>query len=493
MAKPFYITTAIDYTSGAPHIGHALEKVQADVIARYQRLNGKEVFFVTGTDEHGAKIVRAAQAAKTPVATFVNQRAAEYRKMDKVLNVDYDYFIRTTNRKVHWPAVRKIWKALDASGDLYQKEYQGLYCVGHEAFVTKKDLKNNKCSLHGTEPEVIEENNYFFRLSKYTKRIKRAIKKGELRIVPKERENEILKLLDSGLEDISFSRPRKDLHWGIPVPSDRTHTMYVWADALTNYLSALGWGSAHAAKFEKFWPADVQVIGKDILRFHAAIWPALLMSAKLPLPKILFVHGFISVDGQKMSKTLGNVVDPLELVKKYGTDAVRYYLLAEIPPFRDGDFSYEKFEIKYNADLALGLGNYLARIVGLGDRHLKGSAVSKPSPAVRKEIDRRFKAYHRHMESFRFSEAIKEAQKLVSFGDKRISRVKLWELPQENYNKFEAELNDVATILAAVASMLTPVVPAASKEIFKQLGLKVNQRTPWKFKMKKGRALFPRL
>lgn len=493
MKEKFYITTAIDYANAKPHIGHALEKVQADVLARYWRLKGKEVFFLTGTDEHGAKIVRAAVEKKKPIKEFIDKNTKEFQQLLKDLNISNDYFIRTTNKKRHWPAVRKVWNKLSVNGDIYKKQYKGLYCYGHEAFVTKKDLKNGICEMHGKKPEKIDEENYFFKLSKYTKQIQSAIKKGKFKIIPKTRENEILKLLEQGLKDVSFSRPRADLKWGIEVPRDKTQTIYVWADALTNYISALGWGTSLDAKFKRFWPADVQVIGKDILRFHAAIWPAMLLSLKLPLPKILFVHGFISIEGQKMSKSLGNVIYPRDLIKKYGADSLRYYLLAEIPASKDGDFSLEKFEARYNGDLALGLGNYLARIVGLGEKHLDESLKSEMSVKTKQELDKRWKKYEMAIQDFKFSDAIKEIQALVSFGDKRINNIKLWELVQNDNERFKKEISDVATLLAYVAWMFLPIIPNASEEIFKQLGINKDSKTTWKFKMKKGQALFPRL
>lgn len=336
MAKDkFYITTAIDYPNAKPHIGHALEKLYADIIARYQRLNGKDVFFLTGTDEHGVKNVRAAEKVGVPISDFVDKNVESFKNLLKSLDISNDYFIRTTNKKLHWPAVRKIWRAFEKRGDIYKKEYEGFYCAGHEAFVTRKDLdKDGKCADHDVVPELVQEENYFFKLSRYAKQVYRLIKSGKLEIIPTERKNEILKFLEGDVQDISFSRPRKDLKWGIGVPNDPSQTIYVWADALTNYISALGWGTSSNSNFKKHWPADVQVIGKDILRFHAAYWPAMLLSAGLPLPKKLFVHGFVSVEGQKMSKTLGNIVDPIKLVKQYGADALRYYLLSEIPASR---------------------------------------------------------------------------------------------------------------------------------------------------------------
>lgn len=498
----FYITTAIDYVNAQAHIGHTLEKVQADALARYHRLKGDDVFFLTGTDEHGIKIVRSAEKAGKSVRDFVDINAKAFQDLWGSLNISNDYFIRTTNKTRHWPVVRKVWAQLVANDDIYKKAYEGLYCAGHEAFVTNKDLnKDGICEMHGAAPELIKEENYFFKLSKYTKQIEKAIKSGEFKIEPKTRENEILKLLERGLEDVSFSRPRKTLKWGIPVPRDSSQTIYVWADALTNYISALGWGTSSNAKFKKYWPADVHVVGKDILRFHAAIWPGMLLSLGLPLPKKLFVHGFINIDGMKISKSLGNVVDPRDIVKEYsstsspqaGADALRWYLLAEIPPAKDGDYSKDKFEARYNADLALGLGNLLARIVSLGEKYLDKPLASELPSTAQKELDRRWKAYEKFMDNFKFSEAIKEAQALIGYADKRINDTKLWVLAREDEKKFKEVISEVATILANISSMLAPVIPQTSEEIFKQLGIKHESKRAWRFEMKKGESLFPRL
>lgn len=500
--KKFYITTAIDYVNGKPHIGHTLEKIQADAAARFHKQQGDDVYFLTGTDEHGAKIARAAEKAKKPIRTFVSENAKAFKKLWRALDIDFNYFIRTSNQKTHWPTVRAVWKRLEKNGDIYKKEYRGLYCYGHEAFVTEKDLKNGECEIHGAPPEVVEEENYFFRLSKYTNDIASAIKKGEMKIIPKERENEIMNLLEQGLDDVSFSRPRKDLKWGVPVPGDTTQTMYVWADALSNYISALGWGTKDDTKFKKYWPADVHVIGKDILRFHAAIWPGMLLSLGLPLPRSLFVHGFISVEGKKMSKSLGNVIDPHEIIEKYasaeapraGSDALRWYLLAEIPSTRDGDYSQEKFESRYNADLALGLGNFLSRVVGLGERHLERSLKSTMRSATERELSSRMKSYNAAMEKLQFADAIRQIQKLIAFGDKRINDIKLWELAnRDNKDRFEKEIADLATLLAYIAWLAWPFIPNATKEIARQLGVDLRAKRQWKFTMKKRKPLFPRL
>jgi len=391
----FYITTAIAYVNAKPHIGFALELLQADVLARYNRLLGKDVFYLTGTDEHGAKIVRAAEAQGKDIATFAGKISAEFEKLTGALNISNNDFIRTSDQERHWPSVQKIWKKLEESGDLYKKNYKGYYCVGHEAFLKKSSLKGGLCPDHGAEPEVIEEENWFFKLTRYAGVIKEKIKSDEFKIVPETRKNEVLKLLDD-VEDVSFSRPSKDLIWGVPVPGDPTQTMYVWVDALTNYISALDYAN-EGELYQKFWPADVHLIGKDITRFHAIFWPAILLSAGLPLPKALYVHGFITADGQKMSKTLGNVIDPFKLVEKYGVDVTRYFLLREIPSGDDGDFSYDKLERRYNADLANTYGNLVSRILTLIDKSLNGELIYEEDivdKEIKGKIDELVNKYH---------------------------------------------------------------------------------------------------
>ena len=368
----FYITTAIDYANNSPHIGHALEKIQADVLARYHRNRKEKVFFLTGTDEHGTKNLRAAQSLKMDTQNFVDKIAEDFKSLKKLLNLSWDKFIRTTDRENHWHGVFKLWRALKQNGDIYKRSYQGLYCVGCEAFLTEKDLVNGKCPDHLKEPEIIEEENYFFRLSEYGNRIKEKILNDEIKIVPAGRKHEILSLINGGLEDISVSRSRERAPWGIPVPDDDTQTIYVWIDALPNYLTGIGFGRDNKEsreQFHEFWPVDVHLIGKDILKFHALIWPAILMSIELPLPKSIYTHGWITVNGQKMSKTIGNVISPGDLAVKYGTDAVRYYLLREIPSTEDGDFSEEKFKERYNGELANGLGNFTARVLTLASKN----------------------------------------------------------------------------------------------------------------------------
>lgn len=493
MSSKYYITTAIDYVNAKPHIGHALEKIQADALARYRRIKGDEVWFLTGTDEHGAKIARAAEEAGKEPKAFVDENAERFKELKKVLDLSWDDFIRTSDQKRHWPGAQKLWMKLCEAGDLYKKKYRGLYCVGHEAFVTEKDLVDGKCRDHQKEPEVIEEENYFFRLSKYSEEIESRIKNQELRIIPQARENEILSLISQGLEDVSFSRPRKDLRWGIPVPNDPEHTMYVWADALSNYITAIGYGEETSkfqiqnSQFSKWWPADLHVIGKDILRFHAAIWPGMLLSAGLPLPKAIFVHGFITVEGQKMSKTIGNVIDPAELVKKYGTDSVRYYLLREIPSGEDGDFSYKKFEDRYNGDLANGLGNLVARVATLGEKisPLKFDFNSDMERAVRAECDRAFHSYEKHLEEIRLNEALADIWSLIGFADRYINERKPWGLSADD---LRGVIINAGYIIGAVTNLLEPFLPGTAKKIREQISFRNSV-----IEIKKGTALFPRL
>ena len=474
--KKYYITTSIAYTNAFPHIGFALETIQADVLARYHRSLGEDVLYLTGTDEHGVKVVKAAEKTGESPKKFCDKVSAQYKDLKRVLNLSNDDFIRTSDQRRHWPAVKKVWLKLKEAGDIYKKKYKGLYCSGCEAFITKKDLINGKCAIHQEKPEIIEEENYFFRLSKYTKKIEKAIAKDKIKIIPKTRKNENLSFIKLGLEDISFSRPRKDLKWGIPVPDDDAQTIYVWAEALTNYISALDFAQ-NGAKFKKFWPVDIHCIGKDIQKFHCLFWPAMLLSLELPLPKTIFVHGFITVGGQKMSKSLGNIVDPFELVEKYGTDPVRYFLLREIPSTEDGDFTLEKFEARYNSDLASGLGNLLARVLTMAEKSKIKYQKSKIQVKSQKLIDKIWKNYKEALDNFRFNEALSSIWELISFCDKYIEKERPW----EKSKKQPPVINDLLVALANIAQMLHPFLPETSEKIIKQLDTQ------------KSEPLFPRL
>lgn len=471
--KGFFITTSIAYTNAPPHLGFALELIQADVLARHHRALGEKVFFLTGTDEHGQKIAKASEGAGKTPKELTDELSEKFKRLKEPLNISNDDFIRTTDQKRHWPAVENVWRILKENGDIYKKKYQGLYCVGCEAFITNKDLADGKCKVHQREPETIEEENYFFKLSKYSKEIGEIIEKNQTRIIPEGRKNEMASFINQGLEDVSFSRPRKDLEWGVPVPGDDSQTIYVWADALVNYLSALGYPDD---KFKEYWPPDVHCLGKDILRFHATIWLGMLLSLKLPLPKNIFVHGFITSNGQKMSKSLGNVVDPFQLVEKYGTDPVRYFLLREITSTEDGDFTYEKFEQRYNSDLAKGLGNLISRVANLAKKHSLSSGVS-PKGQIQKEISNTQEKYKKALADFKFNEALISAWDLISFCDKYIEKEKPWE-DKENSKEVIANL---LSIVDETLKLLEPFLPQSSKEAAEQL------------KSEKAKALFPRI
>ena len=485
MKNKFYITTAILYTNGPPHIGFAFELVLTDVLARYHRLLGDDTYFLTGTDEHGATVVKGAAKAGKSVKDFVDEMASKAEELTKVLNISNDDFIRTSDQTRHWPAAQKLWNSI--KDDLYKKNYEGLYCVGHEAFMKKSDLVDGVCPLHKTEPEKIKEENWFFKLTKYKKEVKKRIESGEMKIVPETRKQEILNLIDDA-EDVSFSRPSKDLKWGIPVPDDDTQTMYVWADALTNYISALGYAEENP-KFEKFWPADVHLVGKDILRFHAMIWPAMLLSAGLPLPKAIYVHGFITVDGEKMSKTIGNVVDPFEAVQKYGAEVVRYFLLREIPPGDDGDFSYKKLEERYNGDLANGLGNLIQRVATLIEKGFNGGDVYyKKTGTVEFSVDK-------FIESFQLHQALNGIWLLIDMANLHINDKAPWSLIERNPEEFEKTMMHILNMINLISYNLQPFMPETAENIKKIFNLPESKEIPegHHFIIKKGGVLFPRI
>lgn len=474
MQKKFFITTAIAYVNAPPHLGFALESIQADVLARAHRARKEEVFFETGTDEHGTKIQRAAEKEGIPTAEFVLKNAKLFQDLKPALNLSWDAFSRTNRKEPHWGEVEKIWKKLEKNGDLYKKTYEGLYCVGCEAFITKKDLVDGKCHIHLREPEKVSEENWFFRLSKYGKELEKLLSENTLRVVPEYRKNEVLSLIGEGLEDISFSRPRKDLPWGIPVPGDDSQTIYVWADALVNYMD-----------YPEHWPADVHLIGKDILRFHAIIWPAMLISAGLPLPKSIFTHGFITTDGQKMSKSLGNVVDPFELVRKYGIDPVRYYLLREIPSGEDGDFTHEKMKDRYNGDLANGLGNFYARVLTLASKY--GEIHASPlEKEIEEKIEEVKKASEEKLDNFRLHDALGTIWELVGLGDRYVNGNKVWEIKDEEEKK--RKLHNLLVILENLGVLLVPFLPETAEKIAASIS-----REGEVVKVTKGANLFPRL
>ena len=496
--KKFYLSTALPYVNEFPHAGWALEIIQADVIARYHRLLAEDVFFLTGTDENSLKNVRAAEEEGMSVKKLVDRNAKKFHELKDILNLSFNDFIRTTEER-HIKGAQKLWKACQK--DIYKKSYRGLYCVGCEEFYKENELENGLCPEHKTRPDLVEEENYFFRLSKYQDKLKTIIESDEAKIIPQVRKNEIISFINSGLEDICISRlSERGRGWGIPVPGDPSQILWTWFDALSNYVNALGYGE-NSKKFQEWWQKNenkLHIVGKGILRFHGIYWIAFLLSAKLALPKIIFVHGYLTSAGQKMSKSLGNVIDPFELVKKYGCDPVRYFLLREIPPTEDGDFTYQKFEERYNADLASGLGNLVARVVTLAaelktqksnlkNRASKGSegedenevfiAPETQNLKLKEEIKKTQQKYKKALAEFKFNEALISTWELISFCDKYIERERPWE-------KSEKQLSIINNLLFAldnIAQLLQPFLPETSEKIKKQL------------KTKKSQPLFPRI
>lgn len=457
--KTFYLTTPIFYPNAKLHMGHAYTTTLSDILVRFRRLAGEETYFLTGSDENTQKMVDAARKEGKEPLEFLDGIVSNFKNLFGELGISYDQFIRTTDQKVHWPGAQALWQKLAAAGDIYKKEYEGLYCVGHEAFVTEKDLVDGKCPDHGTVPEFIKEENYFFRLSRYSEEIRKKIESDELHIVPETRKNEILAFISQGLEDVSFSRPRKS-DWpaglGIPVPGDESQVMYVWCDALANYVTALGYGRDDDL-YQKFWPANTHVIGKDILRFHAAIWPGMVLSAGLPLPKTLLVHGFLTSGGKKMSKSLGNVIDPEELLREYGVDAMRYYLARHISPFEDGDITREHFKEAYNADLANGLGNLASRIMQLAQTHLP-EPVSLETPSYPAEYIEAFEKFEVH----RALDLVWERIKLL---DQQITDTQPFKVVKEDPEKGRELIAALVRELAALDLLLEPFLPETSKKI----------------------------
>ena len=452
-----YITTSIPYVNGDPHLGHALEFIMADVLARRARQHNDDVVFSIGTDEHGSKIAEKAAEQNMEPKAFADKMSAKFSDLARVLNVSNTRFIRTTDEG-HEQRAKLIWKAMEK--DIYKGKYVGWYCTGEESYVTETEVKANNgvCPNHNRPYEKIEEENYFFKLSKYNAQILEAIESGEFEIVPVSRRNEILNVLKGGLEDISVSRPKEKVGWGIPVPGDTKQSMYVWFEALTNYITVLGYPEHE--DFKKFWPAQTQVIGKDILRFHAAIWPAILMSLDLPLPKALYVHSFINIDGKKMGKSLGNYVSPHEVIDKYGTDAFRYYFLRHIPSYEDGDFSWPAFEAAYNNELANELGNAVQRTAAMMLKYQKGLIGDIP------EAGHDIAPYEEALDAYHFDRALDHVWGQVRGVNQYIDETKPWEIAKTGD---EDHLREVlayqAGALLEIADLLEPFMPDAATKI----------------------------
>ncbi|MCA9363732.1 methionine--tRNA ligase [Candidatus Kaiserbacteria bacterium] len=455
---PKYITTTLPYVNDKPHMGHALEFVQADSLARYWRLMGREVFFNTGVDEHGQKIARKADEAGIPYQEYVDKYAAEFNKLKEALDLSYDAFIRTTD-PAHEAAAQEMWRRCAARGDIYKKKYKGLYCVGCEAFKTETDLVDGKCPDHQKEPEEIEEENYFFKLSNYQDYLIEHLSKEGV-VVPDFRRHEAINFVQGGLEDLSISREKKRMSWGIPVPGDDAHVMYVWFDALTNYISTLGWPEDTDGIFKKFWAGGetLQFAGKDQIRFQSLIWQAMLQSAGVEATDTVFYHGFITSGGHKMSKSIGNVIDPYDLVARYGTDATRYIMLRHVHPTDDSDLTWEKMDEYYTANLVNGLGNLTARIMKMAETHLD-EPVAKPET-------RTFDAeFYQMLGELQFQAACDIIWKAIGELDERITNEEPFKVVKEDKEKGQQIIRELATGLYNVGRVLHPIMPTTGKII----------------------------
>lgn len=453
----YYVTTSIPYVNGEPHIGFGMELVQADVLARAARLQKKPVLFTTGTDEHGGKVAEKAKELGLETKAFTDQVSQSFRDLGKLLNISNDRFIRTTDVG-HEQRAQLVWKALEK--DIYKGKYSGWYCLGCEEYVTEAIVKDNNgsCSIHLKPYEKIEEENYFFRLSSYASEIQRVIENGSFRIVPASKKYEILNIIKGGLEDISISRPKDKISWGIAVPGDDSQVMYVWFEALMNYITVLGY--PEHADFKKFWPANVQVIGKDILRFHAANWLGMLLALGLPLPKVLYVHGFITVAGKKMSKSLGNVIHPRDIVEKYSTDVFRYYFLRHVPAFDDGDFSWERLEEVHNNELANELGNTVQRTAAMIKQYQNG--ITGKVPEASHDIGQYWEA----IENCRFDRALDEVWDQVRGLNQYIEEAKPWEINKRGDTDHLREvLAYQVSCLLEIAELIEPFMPETSTKI----------------------------
>ncbi|MGB2717147.1 MAG: methionine--tRNA ligase [Vicinamibacterales bacterium] len=499
----FYLTTAIDYVNSRPHLGTAYEKIAADVIARYKRLAGFDTHFVMGNDEHSQNVYRRARELGEDPKAYCDRMAVEFTDVWRRLDISFDDFIRTTDAR-HQAGVQELVRRMAAAGDIYEGDYEGWYCVSCEAFKQEKDLVEGLCPIHRTKPEWLREKNYFFRLSKYADPLRRHYTECPDFIVPVVRRNEILRLVESGLEDISVSRAGQA--WGIPMPDDPSSVIYVWVDALINYITAVGYGT-DAKLFERWWPAHLHIVGKDITRFHCVIWPAMLMSAGLALPKQVFGHGWLHLKGEKMSKSLGTIIDPLDAVEKFGPDPLRLYLVKEITFGSDGDFIWERFEDRYNVDLANNLGNLVSRIGAMADKYRGGSLAPGPSEAgpLRGVATQALQDYRTAMEAFALEQGAAAMFRIIDAANEHIASTEPWALARDpkNADRLSQVLFDAAEAVRIVGVLLLPIMPKSAAEILRRVG---ETRAPDKLRLadaewngagerviEKGNALWPRL
>ncbi len=492
----FYITTPIYYSNGEPHIGSAYPTIIADVLARYHRLKGDEVYFLTGVDEHGAKMAETAEAAGKQPQEFCDEMAAKYQECWDELDISNDDFIRTTSER-HKLGVADFLNKLKAVNAIYEGEYEGFYCKGCEAFVTEKDLVDGKCPIHLTVPDLIQEKNYFFNLKKYLPAVKGLIDSGELKILPDSKKNEVLGLFKQEISDFSVSR--QHLKWGIAMPWDDSQVTYVWVEALMNYLTALG----SDPELLKFWPADAHIVGKDIIKFHCIFWPAMLLAAGLPVPKCVYAHGFFTVNGQKMGKSLGNVIDPFNLIKEFGADATRYLLISQFPFGADGDIKAAQFAIQYNSDLANGIGNFASRVTAMAEKYFDGLAPGR-SFELKNEVEAIWQEYSAALDKFQVDGAVEAVKKLNQLGDGYVEKNKPWELAKIDPKRLQEVIYSLLELLRHLGVALWPIMPETSEKILVALGQadftagKFDQLKAWGLlepgsRVSKNEALFPRI